>query len=307
MKLFRNIMCLHRFVEIEWFTLLLIFLCYANWLMATAWLYSVAPVLTIVVTGILIAFHSSLSHEVLHGHPTSINVVNEALIFVPLNLMIPFQRFRALHLAHHQDSQLTDPYDDPESNYADPVAWNAMPRWKRWILQVNNTLLGRMVVGPILGQCAFFIEDFRLISQGDRAVCLAWFLNVVGACIVFVWLIKATSMPIWVYGIAIHFGLGLLKIRTFLEHRAHERIRCRTVIVEDRGPLAFLFLNNNLHAVHHCHPRVPWYRLPAIYWQNKDYYLRKNNGYVYRSYMQVILRYLFVTKDPVPHPLLGQK
>ena len=70
-------------------------------------------------------------------------------------------------------------------------------------------------------------------------------------------------MPWWAYLLAAWIGHALLKIRTYLEHRAHEAPRARTVIIEDRGPLALLFLNNNLHVVHHCHPAVPWYRLPA--------------------------------------------
>ena len=54
-------------------------------------------------------------------------------------------------------------------------------------------------------------------------------------------------------------------IRTYLEHQAAEETEARTVIVERGGPFALLFLNNNLHAVHHERPSVPWYRIPAIY------------------------------------------
>jgi uncharacterized membrane protein len=100
-----------------------------------------------------------------------------------------------------------------------------------------------------------------------------------------------------------YLGLSILKIRTFLEHQAHERASARTVIIEDRGPLAFLFLNNNLHVVHHMHPKLPWYRLPRIYFNNQDKYLRRNDGYRYRSYAEIFGRHLTRAKDPVPHPL----
>ena len=76
------------------------------------------------------------------------------------------------------------------------------------------------------------------------------------------------------------------------------------MIIEDRGPLALLFLNNNLHVVHHAHPAVPWYRLPAIYAENRAHYLRRNEHYHYRSYAQIFGRYLVKAKDPVPHPLM---
>ena len=110
-------------------------------------------------------------------------------------------------------------------------------------------------------------------------------------------------MPIWAWVLSAYIGLGMLKIRTFLEHRAHEKSRARTVVIEDRGLLAFLFLNNNLHVVHHMNPQAPWYRLPALYRADKDRYLSCNDGYVYRSYAEVFRLYFFKAKDPVPHPL----
>ena len=76
-----------------------------------------------------------------------------------------------------------------------------------------------------------------------------------------------------------------------------------TVIIEDRGPLAFMFLNNNLHVVHHMKPGAPWYRLPAIYGAAKDRYQQVNDAYVYRSYAEIFRCYFLHAKDPVPHPL----
>ena len=75
------------------------------------------------------------------------------------------------------------------------------------------------------------------------------------------------------------------------------------MIIEDRGPLALLFLNNNFHAVHHMHPEVAWYRLPGLYLQRREHFLRRNDGYLFTSYAQVIARYLLRAKDPVPHPI----
>jgi len=74
-------------------------------------------------------------------------------------------------------------------------------------------------------------------------------------------------------------------------------------VIEDRGVLALLFLNNNLHVVHHMHPNVSWYRLPALYRANKARYLARNQGYVYRSYGQIFRLFLCRSKDPVAHPL----
>ena len=102
--------------------------------------------------------------------------------------------------------------------------------------------------------------------------------------------------------LAAYLALSLLKIRTFAEHRAHEAHAGRSVIIEDRGPLALLFLNNNLHAVHHAHPNLPWYRLPAEYAARRDEFLRRNRGYRYRSYAQLFAAHSHPRQGPRPPP-----
>ena len=287
---------------VEWRTLSLIALCYLGWIVAVFWLAAVAPVLAVLVMAWIAALHSSLTHEALHGHPFRSRALNEALMVLPLTLFIPYGRFRDLHLAHHRDSRLTDPYDDPESNYLDPAVWAGLPGWRRALLRANNTLLGRMLLGPAIGQVCFMAADWRAWRAGERGVARAWGLHLLGAAAVLAG-VAASAMPIWAFVLAAYLGLSLLKIRTFLEHRAHEKARARTVIIEDRGPLAFLFLNNNLHAVHHRNPSAPWYRLPALYAQERARYLEDNEAYVYRSYGEVFRRHFLRAKDPVPHPL----
>ncbi len=286
----------------EWSTFALIVACYAIWIAVVFGLAAHAPVLAVLLAGLVVAFHASLEHEVLHGHPFRSKALNEALVFLPLNLFIPYNRFRDLHLAHHQDSNLTDPYDDPESNYLDPAVWSQMPSWKRALFRLNNTLFGRMLVGPLIGQTMFTLADWRTAMRGDRGVILAWALHIPGVAIVIA-LVLASPMPFWAYVISAYMGLSILKIRTFLEHRAHVKSRARTVIIEDRGPLAFMFLNNNLHVVHHMNPNAAWYKLPTLYRAGRERYLESNETYVFRSYAEVFRRYFFVAKDPVPHPL----
>ena len=53
----------------EWLTVILIFACYGLWVAALFILPGVSVWLTIFVLAVLIAFHGSLTHEVLHGHP----------------------------------------------------------------------------------------------------------------------------------------------------------------------------------------------------------------------------------------------
>jgi fatty acid desaturase len=287
---------------IEWPTILLLVATYAVCVTGTL-VWSASGILSVLLVAVAVAQFSSLQHEVLHGHPFANQVLNEALVFPGLTLTIPYIRFRDCHLAHHYDPALTDPYDDPESNYLDPAVWERLSRPMQKLLRLNNTLLGRMMLGPALGNAAFIPKDMAAIRAGDRGIAGAWVLHLAGVALVLMWLWGVTDMPLWAYVVAAYLGQSVLKIRTFLEHRGHEAFRARTVIIEDRGPLALLFLNNNFHVVHHMHPAVPWYRLPALYAARKAHYLRRNEGYVYRSYAEIFARYLTRAKDPVPHPV----
>ena len=284
-------------------TLALIGACYAVWAMATLYAGSLSLWIAVPVTALAIAFHSSLQHETLHGHPLPDQRASDALVFPAIGLAIPYRRFRDTHLAHHRNELLTDPYDDPESNYLDPKTWVRLPVPLRWLLVANNTLLGRIVFGPAIGLFAFYRGDWRLVRAGDGAVIRAWLLHLAGLMPVALWLSVAT-MPLWAYLVCVYAGLSLLKIRTFLEHRADEKASGRSVIVEDRGPLALLFLNNNYHAVHHAHPQVAWYDLPGFYRARREEWLRRNGGYRYGSYGEVFRAHLLRTKDPVAHPLM---
>ena len=288
--------------QVEWPTVALIGVVYLGWAGAVWGLAGLSPWLAVAVLVPLLTLQSSLAHEVLHGHPFPNQRLNAALVTLPLGLFVPYARFRDLHLEHHRDADLTDPYDDPESNYLDPVVWLALPGWKRRLYRANNTLLGRMLLGPAIGTLAFLADDLRRIRRGERALAATWGAHLV-MCALVLWAATRGGLGVWTYGLAAYGAFSVLKIRTFAEHRAHDRVRARTVIVEDRGPLAFLFLNNNLHVVHHMHPRAPWYALPRLYAARADHYRACNDNYVFAGYAQVFRHHFLAAKDPVPHPL----
>lgn len=288
---------------IEWPTLIVFTATYALWAIGTTLVWPISPVLAILLTALAIAQYSSLTHEVLHGHPFRNQTLSEALVFPGITIFVPYLRFKDLHLQHHFDPALTDPYDDPESNYLDPAEWARLSSPAKAVLRFNNTLFGRMLIGPAISLWALLALDARLAARGDRRVILAWALHLPGVALVSLWLATAGTLPVWAYLLSAYLGWSLLKIRTYLEHRAHDAARARTVIIESRGPLSLLFLNNNFHVVHHMHPGVAWYRLPALYFSNREHYQRRNEGYVYRNYTQIIRTFLFRAKDPVPHPI----
>ncbi len=288
---------------VEWPTLAMFALCYITFIIGTTWATALFLPLGIVLTILAIALHSSLTHEVLHGHPFRNQRLCDLLVFPAIGLAIPYYRFRDTHLAHHCDSILTDPYDDPETNYLDPAVWEPLPRWRKALHRFNNTLIGRLLVGPALGQVAFVMADWRQIKAGDGAVLRGWLWHIPMVMIALWWMVFVSHMPIWAYLVSAYVALSILKIRTFLEHQAHERCRGRTVIIEDHGPLAWIFLYNSLHVVHHMHPKVAWYNLPRLFRDHRERYLSRNDSYYYRSYAEIFMQYFFKAKDPVPHPL----
>lgn len=251
------------------------------------------------------ALHSSLQHEMVHGHPTRSAAINEALVFIPLPVFYPYRRFKSLHLRHHHDERLTDPYDDPESYYLAGRDYARLPAWLRFLLQINNSLAGRLVIGPALMVAGFYKKEVRAIAAGDRRIIEAWLRHAAGLVPLVLWLELVCGIPFWLYVLApAYAGLSIIAIRTFCEHRWANPVDGRTIIVENAGIMSWLFLNNNLHLVHHTYPTLPWYMLPALYRTRRAEWIARNSGYVFDSYLDIARRWLFARKEPVIHPAL---
>ena len=293
--------------SIEWPTLILTLCVYGAYAFGAFVVLPVSLVLGMLIMVIAGVLHSSLTHEVLHGHPFKSAIANALLVFPALIIFIPYLRFKDTHLEHHRDERLTDPYDDPETNFMDPQVWDQLPKWRQSLHLFNNILLGRMFLGPVLSQIAFMRADLRLILAGDRRVALGWFLHVPSLIVAYVMVVMVADVPIWLWVLAAYLSMAILKIRTYLENRVHDHPRGRSVVVEDRGLLSFLFLNNNLHSVHHAHPSVPWYALPRLFASKRDRFLAMNDGYHFGCYGEVMRKFAINRKDPVAHPDWSQK
>lgn len=293
-----------RAPRIEWPTLILIVACYGVWAAAGILLWPDHALLCLFVLSLTVAMQSSLMHEATHGHPTRKAFVNELLVGVPIGLVYPYRRFKKLHLQHHADENLTDPFDDPESYYRALWQHGDLPGWLRTLLAINNTMVGRFVIGPVMANVAFIATDFKAMAKGDKAIQKAWRHHAIGLAIVLPVVQFGFGLPLWLYVLVpVWLGQSLIAIRTFAEHQWSERPDGRTVIIE-RSPLSFLFLNNNLHLVHHKHPTIAWYHLPALYRARREEWLRMNNGYVFPNYFALLKTYAFKAKEPVVHPFL---
>lgn len=289
---------------IEWPTAALIFGCYAGWLAVGFLVWPTHPLIALVALGFLLAMQSSLMHEASHGHPTRSARLNEMMVALPIGLVYPFRRFKTIHLRHHADERLTDPFDDPESYYRALWQHEQLPGWLQTVLVVNNTMLGRFLIGPLVGTPGFLLEEWRLLRSGDAAVRKAWLLHAAGLAIVLPVVQFGFGLPVWLYVLVpVWLGQSLIAIRTFAEHQWSERPDGRTIIVE-RSPLSFLFLNNNLHFVHHKMPNAAWYRLPVLFRERRAEWIRRNGNYVYPTYLALFREFALRGKEPVVHPVL---
>ena len=294
-----------RIPAVEWPTLGLVVAVHACWMLVTAGADTLGPWLTAPLLTMLLVLHSSVQHEMIHGHPFRNQALNDALAIMPLGLFIPYNRFRDTHLAHHRSHTLTCPHRDPESAYVDPATWRGLPVAVKMLMHANNTLAGRIVFGPLVSQFLLVSGDLRRAWSGEPGLVRAWVLHAAGLVPVIWWLSEAGEVPWWMVLATAYAALSILKIRTYAEHRAHPDPHARSCVVENGGLLGLLFLNNHLHALHHAEPELAWYRLPARYRDCRPAILHANDGYRFKSYSEVFRRYLARPRDQVPHPLPG--
>ena len=254
-------------------------------------------VIVLAVLAVLGGLYMSLQHEVIHGHPTRVRWLNWLSVAAPLGMVLPLDRYRDTHLEHHR-AVLTDPLSDPESKYVSAEAWQRSIAPYRWLLFVNQTLAGRLTVGPVLAVVRSIRSDLREMRTRP-IVRRAWLLHLIGLAALVVAL-RAVSMPLWIYAVGFVFGgSSLTSLRAFVEHLAVER-GPRTAMVHTGWFFSLIFLNNNLHYAHHEAPAVSWFRLPALAQELDADSATAGAAGVYRGYANIARRFLF---RPFGHPV----
>jgi fatty acid desaturase len=250
-----------------------------------------------------VAWHMSLQHETIHGHPTRTRWINTLIGQWPLALWLPFERYRHSHLAHHNDERLTDPLDDPESYYWMPEQWQALGTFGQALVKMQSTLLGRLIFGPPWSILRFWKFELARIVAGDRKAARIVVLHLLQVAVVVAWVVGVCHMPLLTYFFCfVYAGTALAMVRSFAEHRAADEVERRTAIVEKSWILGPLFLFNNLHVAHHLRRNMPWYRLPAWYRMNREILIQRNGGLVYVTYFDILRRYFLRSHDQSLHP-----
>ena len=289
--------------RVEWQTVSLALVIYGGFF-AVTWFWQSLPLLMVIALGgWLIAWHGSLQHEVIHGHPTRDRVINDAIGWPPLSLWLPYGIYREGHLTHHRDEHLTDPIEDPESSYFTQVAWERLGRVGRLLAAWNTTLLGRLTLGPLVMVFNFLAQEATLVLKGHRQRAVLWARHGLGVTAVLAWVLWVCAMPLWLYFFGfVYLGAALSRLRSYAEHRYADHHNERTAIVENSPVFGLLCLYNNLHVLHHQRPALPWYRIPGLYRRHKHALIALNGGLVYNGYWDIARRFLLRPHDEPRHP-----
>jgi fatty acid desaturase len=280
--------------SIEWPTMAVGLTIYGSWI-ALTWIHATLPLsLLFGLGGLTVAWHGSFQHETIHGHPTGNRWIDGALGFAPLSLWLPYSIYHRTHLAHHSTSHITDPFDDPESHYCarSKGVLHAM-------VQLEASLAGRLILGPPIRVARFAITELGRLCRSPQAWMRDW-LPHLAALAPLIWWLDKVDLPLGTYLMTfVYPGTALSLLRSFAEHRADSDSRRRAAIIRQPGAFGLLFLNNNLHAVHHAQPKLAWYRLPTHLARHRQAF---EGGPTFQSYGEVARRFAFRPQDDIVHP-----
>ena len=248
----------------DWRTLVIAVLVYGGWL-ATVFLHKQMPWwATFALLTWFGAWHLSLQHELVHGHPFRNSKLNAALASLSLTMWVPFLSFKRDHISHH-NTTLTHPELDTESYYSMPERWQHSGRFLRSIYWANRTIAFRLTIWSVFSTVQYFFADaWRAIRNVDNARS-AWALHIPGLIAVTYIVNNLAGMSMIEYLIGGVFASHSLNMmRSFAEHKTLGDESTRTAIIDAGRVMSLLMLNNNLHIAHHDEPSAPWYKVPEV-------------------------------------------
>lgn len=283
--------------SIEWKSIALLALVYFLWYFLISISVKTSILWCAPFLAYIVALQTSLQHEFLHGHPTRNQTLNDWLVFLPLVIWLPYSSYKDSHLKHHKAERLADPNLDPESYYFLAETWQKMNKLTQAIYLFHNTFVGRMLVGPLVALINSILFEYKSIRVNGLAAIKQLMPYLIGLLIV-ISIIVSLGLSIWSYLFFVVWpATSLMLIRSYHEHKPESDNDRSTAIVETNPIFSLLFLNNNLHVVHHQHPELPWYQIPSIYHEKKQQVLQQNGGFLVNGYAEIWENYAFVPKD----------
>ena len=281
----------------EWRTLLVVFAVYGLTVLTVVRYEVLTPWLAIPMLAVLGAWHLSMQHEVLHGHPFKNQLINDAIGGIPVTLWIPYLAFKKDHHEHHL-SDLTNPALDNESYYVSQEQWDRAGRIRRAAWTANRTILFRMFVWTIVSTITYVLSVLKRAMRNEKSDRLAVALHIIGVAFV-VYLVSLSSMPLWQFALGTLYGGRILNaIRPFPEHKYQSGVETRTAMIMAGRFMSLLMLNNNLHVAHHDEPGVPWYRYDKLMQRVNAVERARAAGVLYEGgYAEVFRRFSFTPVD----------
>lgn len=287
----------------EWPTWLLIAVIHGGWFATLACWRQLGTLAGTLLMIWWCAWYMSLQHELIHGHPTRRPWINRLFGYAPLALWYPYHLYRESHLRHHNDFHLTLPALDSESYYVSPATWAGMSTPLRKLFWFNKTFIGRMLVGPAISITSTWSEALRAPLRGDWRDTAMWLRHFTMLIAMLWWIQHSFGVTPLYYILAIAYpAQSLAMIRSYYEHRPAAQHKQRIVLNEAGPVLRLLFLNNNLHLVHHDLPSLPWYLLPRIYRARRADYTARSGGFHVKGYGELLRRYGVKPVDAPVHP-----
>ena len=281
----------------EWRTLLVVAAVYGLTVLTVVRYEVLTPWLAIPMLAVLGAWHLSMQHEVLHGHPFKNQFLNDALGGIPVTLWIPYLAFKKDHHEHHL-SDLTNPALDNESYYVSQEQWDKAGRIRRAAWTANRTILFRMFVWTIVSTITYVLSVLKRAVRNEKSDRLAVTLHIIGVAFV-VYLVSLSSMPLWQFALGTVYGGRILNaIRPFPEHKYQSGVETRTAMIMAGRFMSLLMLNNNLHVAHHEEPGVPWYRYDNLMQRVNAVERARDAGVLYEGgYAEIFRRFSFTPVD----------
>ena len=288
----------------EWPTWLVIAAIYSAWLALVLLSPSLGLLLSTPLLIVVAAWHMSLQHELIHGHPTRSTHLNHLLGMPPLSLWYPVGVYRTSHLLHHRDELLTLPGVDPESNYVSQADWDRAHPCMRFVRVARKTALGRFLLGPALAIVQTWRDALAQLARGQGHALRDWLPHGLLVVLLLWFVDRFSAFSAWQYMLLVAYpALSLAMVRSHYEHRAALHPQHRIVINEAGWFMRLLFLNNNYHLVHHDLPKLPWYLIPRVYRADRTAYLARCAGFLQPGYTAQAIRYAWTPTDEAVHPI----
>ena len=281
----------------EWKTLGVIVAVYGLTVLTVVRYDVLTPWLAIPMLAVLGAWHLSMQHELLHGHPFRNQFINDAIGIIPVTLWMPYFAFKKDHHEHHK-SDLTNPELDNESFYVTQEQWDNAGTIRRAAWTANRTILFRMFVWTIVSTISYVTLVLKRAVRNEQGDRLAVLLHVIGVVVV-VYLVSLSSMPLWQFALGTVYGGRILNaIRPFPEHKYQNGVETKTAMIMAGPFMSLLMLNNNLHIAHHDDPKIPWYRVNELSKRVNAVERAREAGVLYEGgYAEVFRKFSFTPVD----------